>query len=438
MEKIMSDDHESIQAFSKAYRKWLGKWKLGVTSVNPSYGVRNTLSDFWNMYLAGVPLHSAIHYGGVAARLMRDAKNQDPQAIAKLVEVYDQGVLSGLFPGDVQQVTHMLEHAGSKRALLQNKRFLHLFSKTMQDVNRNRENWGRLTHYLYRREAQGMSIAHASMKVKEAHFDYEDLTPFEQKVMKSVAPFYTWSRKNIPFQLKQLVASPGRYSTFPKLAVESTKAAGGDQQPVPGYFENSLAFRVPGGGYTMPMIGVTDLLKADPRNIGQTFATTANPAFSVPYELALNKNLFTGRDIVDKTGHPRTPIRGGIVPSLMSLLPGSNVGTTERGGKRGPGMNPKYAFLIDQLGPIAHTLVNQGGPIKQNSPSALSMLTGFKTTQVDPKQELLYDQLAEADSFKGYLRGLRDQGVIPEAKNRKQSAHQRAIQEALRKAMTGG
>ena len=50
----------------------------------------------------------------------------------------------------------------------------------------------------------------ASMKVKEALFDYTDISRFERNVMKRAMPFYTWTRKNIPAQLKVLVQNPQR------------------------------------------------------------------------------------------------------------------------------------------------------------------------------------------------------------------------------------
>ncbi len=50
----------------------------------------------------------------------------------------------------------------------------------------------------------------ASQEVKAALFDYQDLSRFERNVLKRVFPFYTWTRKNIPAQLKALVQNPQR------------------------------------------------------------------------------------------------------------------------------------------------------------------------------------------------------------------------------------
>ena len=50
----------------------------------------------------------------------------------------------------------------------------------------------------------------AANKVKEALFDYSDLSLFERNIMKRVMPFYTWSRKNFPVQIKHLALNPQR------------------------------------------------------------------------------------------------------------------------------------------------------------------------------------------------------------------------------------
>jgi hypothetical protein len=50
----------------------------------------------------------------------------------------------------------------------------------------------------------------ASNKVKEALFDYKDLSRNERFWFKRLVPFYTWTRKNTPLQLKHLVLNPQR------------------------------------------------------------------------------------------------------------------------------------------------------------------------------------------------------------------------------------
>jgi len=71
------------------------------------------------------------------------------------------------------------------------------------------EDNARLGVFLHTFKKTGSLDGAASM-VKKALFDYSDLSPFERTVMKRVMPFYTWSRKNIPAQIKALWSNPER------------------------------------------------------------------------------------------------------------------------------------------------------------------------------------------------------------------------------------
>jgi len=67
----------------------------------------------------------------------------------------------------------------------------------------------------------------AANKVKEALFDYSDLSRFERTWMKRVMPFYTWTRKNFPVQMKHLILNPQRAEKL-QLAKEQFEYDSGD------------------------------------------------------------------------------------------------------------------------------------------------------------------------------------------------------------------
>ncbi len=50
----------------------------------------------------------------------------------------------------------------------------------------------------------------AAREVQGSLFDYSDVSAFEKNVLKRTMPFYTWTRKNIPVQLKHLIKNPQR------------------------------------------------------------------------------------------------------------------------------------------------------------------------------------------------------------------------------------
>jgi hypothetical protein len=437
LRKIVSGDEKTIDDFAKGYGKLMASWKLLVTVVNPGYRIRNTMTDFWNMWVAGVPAHMISKVGFIgrnsALGVMRRAKKGDMDAIHTILEAATHGVLSGLFAGDVAAVAKMMKYSASKKALIKDKHFIRLYTKVMTDVNKNAENWGRLTHYLYRKDWQQMSGADAALKVKLAHFDYEDLTPFEQKIMKRVFPFYTWTRKNIPYQVRMLVQQPGRYSAFPKMAQEAGYASGdaSSDPSVPSYMGDNFYMRIGKNRFLNPQFGPGDL--APLQGPGQAFDRVkgmVTPAAKIPAEIIMNKSMFTGQPISGNK-HPRDPVTP-LGAALLGLIPGNpaNVGQTSRQGVSGPGANPWAAYALGQT-PITRLLGVTGGGIKKKTAgtnSLLSYLGGISTSTVDQEAQRGYmtqDAYQEADRV---IQGLRDAGLLPQPKQRKLSKKEQAIQ----------
>ena len=451
-----------MQSVANGYRKLLGAWKIGATSANPGYRVRNTASDVWNMYIAGVPMPRVVQFGKRAAALqitahraaeklvrgeLADITPHEMQALRDLAEMQLHGILSGLFQGDIQEVARMF-HAGTKaRDYLREGKLNPLnlgkaYIKATQDWNRHGENWGRITHYLYRRQYQGLSAQKAADWVKRAHFDYEELTPFEQNVMKSIFPFYTWTRKDIPYQLTQMVSRPGKYASFPKAIYTSNELATGnphtpDQQQsiMPSWMRQNYMFRVPGGEYINPNIGVQDLGVLE-HPLSQGIGQHLNPLGQVLAAALTGKNPGTGQDIVGT--HPRNPVSG-IGADLLRLIPGSNVGPTERTVRgqvvQGEGANPWYTFAAQQI-PFVNFLINQESPIKQaerggalNSP--LAYLGGVSLYHRDLQAEQTAAQLNFQDTMKKILRGQRDTGQLAPVRPKKLSPYQIALNKLI-------
>lgn len=436
--RVIEGDDAAIKGFEGAYRKMLSKWKVLVTSINPGYRMRNSSTDLWNWWLQpGITTVAMTRNMGRAVKFMHTMKNVETRTakegltpelrktLHQFEDMYDNGVLSGLFQGDVQTAAEMLRLGHSKAALFKKVRGLKFVEKAAQDMNRNGENFIRIAHYLWNVEDKGMAPAEAALGVKAAHFDYEDLTPFEQRRLKAVAPFYTWTRKNIPYQIKSIIRSPGKYAAFPKGAMETENAAGSDKgNIVPDFIAQGFGVHVGGHNYVMPQLGVSDLAALDsPSGLTGRVAGLVSPAIRTPIELYTNKNLFTGGQIASDT-HSRAPVSPAVA-TLLRLLPGSNVGTTSRigpGGKHvyGPGANPYMVYLASQLGPLFNTAQKTGGIKRANNPVSplWSELFGISAVHVDPEQQAIFAQLSLQDQAKKMVQDYRDQGLIPQAKHR--------------------
>lgn len=418
-------DDKFLLEFARTWNRAVSRWKVYVTVVNPGYRARNTMSDMWNMYVAGVPVWGINRYGPAAARLMRNAAKGDKEAQRVVMEAYNHGILSGLFQGDLQKVVRQMK--GKEKSI----------TSPFVKINSTAENWGRLTHYLYRTRYQNMAPQKAALEVKAAHFDYEDLTDFERKIKGYAVPFYTWTRKNIPFQITQMLSRPGRYSAFEKMRNEAEYAAGDDGSVMPDWMQQGFGFRVPWGGpgnVMMPQFGPTDLQKLT--NPGQAMGMLS-PLIKTPIELATNKSLLTGAPIHgSELAHPRNPISGAAA-SVLQFVPGANVGQTKRDVRGepvyGPGANPLVSYAAQQT-PWTNLLVNRMSNIRkeqQGDNNALfSQLFGLSTFQTDADTQAAIMQQEFNDAFSQYVRGLRDEKKLPES-NRKESDFDQVIRDLL-------
>lgn len=436
--KVMAGDDAAIAAFDNGWRKWVAKWKILVTTINPGYRVRNTTSDAWAMYISGANAYEMGKYSLRAGQVMIGAKKGEPWALHIVEQAYRHGVLSGLYQGDIQQVKNFLKYSGSKKSLFKRGKGLQLFTKVAQDMNRNAENFGRMAHLMWQIEGEGKGWADAAFRVKRAHFDYEDLTTFEQRKMKAVIPFYTWTRKNIPFQIKALVEKPGKYAAFPKAVMESEEAAGGDKGTIiPDYIPQAFGFQVPFGkhNYLLPQIGAADLQALDSlEGAKQRAEGLINPGIRVPLELMANKNLYTGADIASDS-HTRSPVSP-IGARLLSLLPGSDVGQTSRVGPggdvlSGPGANPYVVHAAGNLGPLAGLIMRSGGIKRKQTPinPLWSYAAGLSVQHVDPEQQEMFAELEMNDAAKKMMARLREEGLVPPARRRKSKVRRRVNRE---------
>ena len=63
----------------------------------------------------------------------------------------------------------------------------------------------------------GLRMNDAAKHVWKYLYQYDQVTAFEQGVMKRGFPFYTWLRKNIPRQVGNILEQPGRFSKMTKV-----------------------------------------------------------------------------------------------------------------------------------------------------------------------------------------------------------------------------
>jgi len=146
----------------------------------------------------------------------------------------------------------------------------------------------------------------ASQQVKASLFDYRDVSKFERNVLKRTMPFYTWTRKNIPAQLKHLVLNPERAEKL-HLAKEQFEHETGDLnysdygkfwgERVPIFLgkENQGVVQAFTALNVVPMADLQRMFRP-----GHLLTEMVTPLIKEPLEQIANYDTFRKKDIVRK------------------------------------------------------------------------------------------------------------------------------------------
>lgn len=86
----------------------------------------------------------------------------------------------------------------------------------------------------------------ASIWVKSTQFDYADLSDFERRIFKMVIPFYTWTRYNVPLQVRAVLHEPGKIAQALRIR-DSLAYIFGDEnvEATPSFLTERLGFEIP-------------------------------------------------------------------------------------------------------------------------------------------------------------------------------------------------
>ena len=177
-----------------------------------------------------------------------------------------------------------------------------------------------------------------------------DLSQFEQQVLKRVFPFVSWTRKNLPLQLENLVRQPGKLATTEK-ALRAVEVFDGKTDAEVQDVHNNVAewlqegrpvvlpFKKKDGSYHVinaeGLLPVYDLSQISNANFKQ-FIDMTSPLIKLPAELMTNVDMFKGFtklnkmekegksivfDLLDATGREvRNPFLGGIFNDAQAHL----------------------------------------------------------------------------------------------------------------------
>lgn len=159
-----------------------------------------------------------------------------------------------------------------------------------------------------------LGVEDAGEAVRKILFDPNDLTSFEKNVMKRVIPFYTFTKKNLAFQIDNLSKNGANYHKLFKAQDSALKSiTDGNEENMQEWLRNNMYIPIPylgeDGSYrvmraTLPFGSLVEMVD-DPLS---SVVSSATPFAKLPFELVTNKNAFTGADLEKFPGQKSTNI----------------------------------------------------------------------------------------------------------------------------------
>lgn len=220
----------------KGYKGAIDFWKRWTLSIFPEYHVRNMVGNYWNNYVVAGITDPKIY---ARAALVMENGLKNPQKLAGMKIATDAGetITGDALWREMQETnllnTGMMTHETADHYLKQLRGTPNpatKFREAMQKGGEKIENGMKVAHYMTQR-MRGMSPMDANLSAKAALFDYSELTDFERNVLRYIFPFYSWTKFNLPTQIKGILSQPGKYTTIAKGKEEFEKAQGTQDAP---------------------------------------------------------------------------------------------------------------------------------------------------------------------------------------------------------------
>lgn len=318
-------------------------FKVGKT-LSLGFNVKNIVGNAMNQWLSGVPVNQMFSNWNEAMRL-----NKDMQAIDAIIIDPARGIDSLT---DAQRETYELYHEFMEAGFMSRASVYKLndmglssdrwtdpaskvktwasamdnpITRANMDTNLWFDNHFRLSLYLYARKnpeylmklgIDPTSTDAAMQAVRLVHFDPNDLTFFEDDIMKRLVPFYTFTRQNMAFQLQNITRHSVKYNRMFKaydawnqnvfdIKPEDLQQYQREQMYVPLWKKKDGDYVVVKASF--PMVALTELT-FNPQNFMQNVASKTTPLLRAPFEAATGTQTFTGQPIERYQGELSTRI----------------------------------------------------------------------------------------------------------------------------------
>ena len=303
------------------------KFKL----LSPGFQMRNWVGNSSNMYLAGMDVPDILSNYKKADNIFKKApeivekatmKGVDvlTEAEAEIYKIYREFVENG-FHDISKEVWDVEKIITDKKLPKKSKDPIKNLSEWNFAMNQKADERFRLAALMWAKENPKayakMGLDSPESFVRQVLFDPKDLSGFERDTLKRLVPFYTFTKKNLAYQMKNIFNNPRKYNHLRKTIRGMWDAfADIDINDIESYKKENSWIPVPfinkDGKYAaiktnLPFGDLAELLE----HPGRKVLASMSPAIRAPFEIATNKQIYTDMPISEFEGQ-----KGYTLPGL--------------------------------------------------------------------------------------------------------------------------
>ncbi len=356
MYNITSTD-KGIAKFTNFLQDVQNLWKAQTLSLYPITDIRNVVGLAFNSLLFDTPVRlvqsikdaiNAIHLlsfpeSMLNKKLIGEASKANykiltPTHTVKLKEVLDQAMKRNIMSNVQDEINVLKEPAVGVLGKVGEglKTISGAMKKMPTAIAHNAiENNMRLALFISMVK-DGKTYDEAEKIVSKALFDYGDLTDVEMKLRKTVVPFYTWVRKNIPLQLGQLLSNPSKAQMKIYYALQQDRPSDErlDERYQTEFLSHAATVKTPGNKYyilenNIPMFDIARVLKMSEGiqpAVDEVFRDVS-PFIKEPIQQAANYNFQTHKPIQKADLETQEFLGLNMAPRVKELLSNLRIAT---------------------------------------------------------------------------------------------------------------
>lgn len=326
--EVSNKSTKPLDRVSNMYLNFYKKWKV----ASPTYIMNNVTGNMSNMWLSGIDITDQAKYlpeaykicnNGPELLMRKKAGEVLDAADSKIADLYEslakEGFTNSKVSAELRDMPESVKKyfSGDRKPSTLKEMITDGVPYLNAKANEVMDTMSRAIvmlkgiddpSYLTR-----LGVDNFGDAIRKVMFDPKELTSFEKNTLTKYIPFYTFAKKNLVYQIDNLGKNGGRYHKLIK-SVQGLQdlATDGNSENMEEYIKNNLYIPIPGladdGSYTiirtqLPFGNLLDMA-SDP--LGGVL-NMMGPV-KAPFEMAMNKNMFTGADIESYPGQMSSTI----------------------------------------------------------------------------------------------------------------------------------